>query len=299
MRKSILQILFISTISSSCKIYYKTSDVDAQLKGAVGNVNTNCNDVLTKLKTLQGSYAAITCPSESEPFKTASRLSTEVASGQQEIASMQKTVNDAYSAFTLYTKGKDKIASGTAEWKKFKTTKKLVKSTMKSLQSKGETTIKKATEFNTYISAEIVPKVQVCETKSYLVNVEKSMPDLPKAKQDLSAHVTKYTMQLNGFEKRAGSAHPTEMQQLRDDLKKLKEEIPKLDLIQTEIQTGIATFKGATLQKDKIYSCSDDWKIVAQCNATLSKAQSDMNAMQSSIQSTITHMQSIIDSVKQ
>ena len=294
--------VFIYSISfillTSCKIYYKTSDVDAKLKGAVQNVNTNCNDVLSKLKTLQGSYASIMCPSDTDPFKTAGKLSSEVATGQKEIAGMQKTVNDAYGTFTQYTKGKDKIASGTEEWKKFKQTKKLVKSTMKSLQSKGEATIEKATAFNAYIIKEIVPKVQVCETKSYLTNVEKTMPDFPKVKQELTSHVKKYTLQLSMFEKKVGSTHPNEMQQLHDDLKKLKDETPLLDQAQQELTKAISDFKSATVNKDQIYSCSPDWTIVSSCNASLGKVQSDLNSLQSRIQSTVTHMQSVIDSVK-
>ena len=296
--KSKFFFLLLTLLFSSCKIYYKTSDVDSKLKGAVQNVNTNCNDVLSKLKTLQGSYASMTCPSETDPFKTASKLSTEVASGQKEIAGMQKTVNDAYGSFTQYTKGKDKIASGTEEWKKFKTTKKLVKSTMKSLQSKGEATIEKATAFNAYIIKEIVPKVQVCETKTYLSNVEKTMPDFPKVKQELSAHLKKYTLQLSLFEKKVGGTHPNEMQQLHDDLKKLKDETPILDQIQQELTKAISDFKSATVHKEQIYSCSTDWSIVNNCNTSLGKVQSDLNGLQSRIQATVNHMQSVIDSVK-
>lgn len=290
--------LLLTLLFSSCKIYYNTSEVDSKLKSAVQNVNTNCNDVLSKLKTLQGSYASMLCPSETDPFKTASQLSAEVAFGQKEIAGMQKTVNDAYGSFTQYTKGKDKIASGTDEWKKFKTTKKLVKSTMKSLQSKGEATIEKATSFNAYIIKEIVPKVQVCDTKSYLSNVEKTMPDFPKVKQELSAHLKKYTLQLSMFEKKVGGTHPNEMKQLHDDLKRLKDETPLLDQIQQELTKTISDFKSATAQKEQIYSCSADWSIVNNCNTALEKVQSDLNGIQSRIQATVNHMQSIIDSVK-
>lgn len=292
-------LLCSSVLLTSCKVYYKTSDIDNKLKGAVANVNTNCNDVLSKLKTLQGSYAEIHCPSDQEPFKTATQLSGEVSEGQQKIAEMQRTVNDAYGSFVQYTKGKDKIASGTEEWKKFKVTKKLVKTTIKTLQKKGEATIEKATEFNAFIVKEIVPKVQVCETGSYLKNVEKTMPDFPKAKQELSQQLKKYTVQLSLFEKKAGASHPSELQQLTDDLKKLKEEVPKLDQIHEELLKAITDFKSATIGKEKIYSCSSDWSIVNTCNSSLSKSQADLNGIQARINATAAHMQGVIDSMKQ
>lgn len=295
---SLLILLVNFLLLSSCKVYYKTSDVDAKLKASVTNVNTNCNDILVKLTTLLGAYGALQCPSDVDPFKTATRLSIDVATGQEQIVGMQKTVNDAYASFTSYTKGKEKIASGTEEWKKFKSTRKLVKSTIKTLQKKGEATIEKANEFNSYVKAEIVPVVKVCETKSYMNDFEKKLLEFPNIRQDLSAQIKKYGIQLAAFEKRSGSSHPNELQQLKEDLKILREELPILDGIYSDLEKALADFKTATVNKANIYSCAEEYAVVKNCDSIILQAQKELNDIQASIQRTVAHMQSIIDSIK-
>ena len=108
-----------------------------------------------------------------------------------------------------------------------------------------------------------------------------------------------YTQQLALFGKRNGASHPNELQQLNDELKKMKEEVPRLDQIHEELLKTITDFKSATANNEKIYSCSEDWSIVSTCNSALSKSQGELNAIQGRINASVTHMQSVIDSLKQ
>jgi DNA repair exonuclease SbcCD ATPase subunit len=294
-----LALLGLTALFPSCTVYYTTSDIDNSLKTSVTKVNGNIESVLNQLTTLQGAFATIPCNHENEPFLTAHRLSSEVAQGQTELTTLQKSVNEAYQGFKGYTKGKEKISSGSIEWKQLKSTRKLVKKTFKTLQKKGDATIKKAYEFNAYINEYIVPKVQVCEVVSYVSQIQSQLPDPTKLTTEMNTQLQQYSQKIPDIETRWGSSHPGEISALKAELAKLKNVTGQPSQAIKTAQVSIDAFKAATQQIPKLYSCSPNWTLVSDLDQAMRKLQLDLTTIQSEVQQSVARMQSIINSLSQ
>jgi uncharacterized protein CbrC (UPF0167 family) len=292
--------ILVGLFTSSCTVYYNTKDVDKTLKSSVDQVNSNCNDLSAKLNSLLGLFAAMNCPSEQEPIKSATTMASEVEAGKKEMVRIQQEANKSYADFQKFTSGKDKIASGTAEWKQFKSTKKWFKKNLKQLQKTGETTIKKAEAFNVYINENIVTTVKVCVPKDYIKNVEKSIQDFPAYKSNIDMQLARYKEQVSTFSKgQVGTAHPDKIKLLQDDLAKLTELAQSIDGFALKLKDIVKAFVKATQPLERIFSCADEWKYVTDFDANVQKVQNDMQTIQQNISQILGHMQQIIDQMKE
>ncbi len=147
------------------------------LRSSVESVNANCSSIYIQIETMQKEYLALKCKTDTEPFQTAQQLFIDINTSVTEIQKLKTDINSEYSNFTDFTQGKNSIASNTPEWKKLKQTKKKMKSSIKSLQNKGEETIKKATTFNEYAATKIVPIVIFCDVSLYLTGYKKTIEE--------------------------------------------------------------------------------------------------------------------------
>ena len=290
----VLSILFLS----SCKVYYKTADVDKSIQSSLNQVNGNLNNTLTQLKKLQGSYASITCNAEEEPFLTANRLSSEVLLGQSELEGLQKTMNDAYQSFKDYSKGKEQITSGSAEWKQLKMTRKSIKTSVKGLKKKGQATIDKATELNAYINAQIVPKVQVCVPETYIGQMKKQVPDPKNLTNELNTKLNQYAKTISDVEAGYGSTRPKEIDSLKMEWNNLQNMASQPQQVLMSVDKAIAAFQAATVGISQIYSCASNWRLVKEVDEALQTAANELSSIQNRMQQSVTHMQQLIQRIQ-
>lgn len=288
-------LIFFLSFLSSCKFYYNTSEVNAKLNASVNSVNAQCNEVITKINTLQGTFASIPCKSNNEPFKSAALLSEEINLGKATITNELKIVNEAHASFKESTKGKNAISSGTPEWGVLKTTKKSIKKTLKSLQKNGATTIETATKFNKYLNEYVMPFVKVCQTSSYVVQSQSSLNQYKKIKENLLTQTKEFSVQVASFEQKYGKDFPNQLMEIKNDLTIILSSVPLLDRIYTKTNEAIQTFTNKTANLPTIYSCAENWVLVTDLDAAFQKSQTEIDAIQLQINTAQNHIQTIFN----
>jgi hypothetical protein len=289
-------LILLIIIVTSCKIVYKTADVNSTLSKSVNDVNTNYSSISGKISAMQNEYLNLNCKTDLPPFETAKKMSDDITNSVQDLLKLKNTINDEYKNFSTYSKGKSEIASGTVEWKKFKITKKNMKSSASNLQKKGEETIEKATAFNKFVTISIAPIVQFCDVAVYNTKFKETVDSLGKIQLALNAQLKKYEGQVNLITQQY-AAKAEKCKSMQDDIKKMSEEKNRITDIKASIQLTVDQFKSKTRGRQKIYSCSADWVIVTQAESQLLAQQNLLNEIQQNIAALSAHIQGIVNTI--
>ena len=296
------RITFISALYivllSSCTLYTTTVEIDAQLKSSLVSVNSNSSSFLTKVADMEKEYLALKCKTEVAPFSDAKTKLEGINAEVKQMNQIRTEINNEYANFISYSKGKSKISSGTEEWKKLKGTKKKMKSLVGELQKKGNKTVKSATEFNQYVTENIVPIVQYCDINAFNVKFSQIQTNLEKNEQELIVQLKKYETQFSRINLRFNGSSPDKCEALKNDLLKLNEEKKKLIEIRLQIEESATSFKNQTNGKTKVYSCSNEWESVNKVTSDFKNYENDLGTLQATVQGLVQHMQSILDTLK-
>jgi hypothetical protein len=102
---------FLTLINSSCTFYYKTSDIDTNLKNAVSQINSNYSTAQNKVNTTQNEFKAMKCNSETLAIKKAKDYLESMENSMAELNEIKANVNSEYAVFVKYSKGKTQIQS--------------------------------------------------------------------------------------------------------------------------------------------------------------------------------------------
>jgi hypothetical protein len=290
--------ILLPVLLSSCTLYTTTSEVDAQLKSTVASVNSNSTSFLTKVADMEKEYLALKCKTDVAPFSVAKTKLDAIDEEVKQMNQLRTEINNEYTTFTSYSKGQIKISSDTDEWKKLKGTKKKMKSLVGELQKKGNKTVKSATDFNLFVTENIVPVVQYCDVKAYNLKFIQILSNVEKNEQELIAHLKRYETQVSKISLRFNGSYLDKCEALKSDLLKLNEEKNKLAQIRISIEQSTTIFANQTNGKIKVYSCSNEWESVNNVTRDLQKHQNDLGSLQASVQGLVQHMQTVLDSLK-
>ena len=285
-------------MNSACVVQYNVTDTATKLKSSVESVNANCSSIYTQIETMQKEYLSLKCKTDTEPFQTAKQLLMDINSSVTEVEKLKTSINNEYSNFTDFTKGKNTIASNTPEWKKLKQTKKNMKSNLKSLQETGEETIKKATKFNEYASTNIVPIVSFCDVSLYLIGYKQTIEDFNTVRKNAALDFIKYKTQVTEASNQYRSSQPNKIQILTDNVQLMQSELARLDIIESAIQNAINQFKKETKGKQKIYSCSSDWESVIRVESAMASQQKELSNLQNKIQTIALEIQNTVNTLE-
>lgn len=296
--KSFCVLLFTASLTA-CSVYYKTSDINNKLKSSVQNVNANCDKLTGQINSYQIEYASIHCNKKSPELIESERLFSEINGHLSQLNNYRDKTRDEYENFVKYTKGKDKIQSGTPEWKKFKVTKKQFKSDLKTIQSIGEETVEKAEKLNKYVTVNVVPKIQKCVVADYSKSFKKAIDSLNVLQEKLPNQIKSYSNQVEGFTKMFELTHPDKCRELTAELAKLQVVNNELSIITKKVQSIQEEFNARTKGVDLIYSCSTDWEVVMNAQSNLNLEQQRLNELNARIQQVHVQIQNIINSLKQ
>lgn len=295
MKKVFVIPLLFSLIG--CKFYYNTSDVNNKLNSALKNVNSNCERLSGQIKNYQLEYLKLNCDDSTFEQKKALSMFEEINLSLKQISSYKLMTKNEYFKFLNYTKGKDKIQSGTSEWKSFKNSKKQIKRALKAIQKIGNVTVRKAEELNKLVSEEIAPKIQKCVVSDYQKSIKSVVDSLIKLQLELPAKINDYSNKVSVIKNKFLSSFPNQCQDLDSQLSKLKELSLDLSSIVDKV-TGISReFQSKTKGVEYIYSCSSDWSYVMKVEQDIKNEQSNLNnlrmkmqAIQNQIQTTVSQM---------
>ena len=295
--KFIIPIFILSL--SSCSVYYKTSDIQNKLNLSNENVRSNVDKLTQQINTYQSDYKSLQCNLQKAEFKEAARLFSEVNTSLNELLGFKKKVNDSYNDFVNYTKGKEKIQSGTSEWKRFKETKKQFTKDLKSIESIGKETVSKAEILNKYVTENVVPKIQKCIVADFSKSFKKAVDSLNVLQLKLPNQIKSYSNQVAGITKKFQLTRPDKCKELTDEMSKLNDVSKELSLITKKVQTLQDDFNKSTKGVEFIYSCSSNWDLVMNAESNLKLEQQHLNDLNAKIQQIHGQMQIIIDSMNQ
>lgn len=279
---------------TSCSVYYTTSEVDSSLKSTVDQVNATIQKLDGQLATMEKEFQEIQCDQKSPDFVRACEMLSGIDAEMKEIAQQRVAVNSIYVQFKDYTKGKDKIQSGTPEWEKVKDAKDALKSTLENIQNDGNAVVENATAFNAFVTKSIVPTIQLCDVAQYTKQFEKAISDLTVNQKEVGNQLTQYQKQVAELIAKYSTTKPALCKELSTDLQKINTDVTQISLIKMNLQMAVNAFKTSTQGSAKIYSCSNDWKVVTYAETAVKTQQKEANALQQSIQTTATHLQTIV-----
>ena len=297
--KIIILLLIITITHSSCKVYYDVNTLNSKLKSSVENENQNCTSVTNKISAMQTDYLKLNCKSVEKPFQIAKQLLYETDVLVKVMSKYQMNINNEYENFKEYTNGKTKIESGTQEWKKFKFTKKAIKSNIKMLQSKGNDAVKKAKAFNKYANEDILKNIQYCDVPSFNSKFDEMLLNLDKSHKTFVEQLTEYESKMEDMTNKFNQVFPDQCKLLNEDFQKIKSGKERFEYIKSDVQLCVNKFKISSAGKQIIYSCASDWEMVNKAEKDITAKQADLNNLQQNIQSLINHMQTVINTMQQ
>ena len=290
---------FVALSLTSCSVYYTTSEVDSSLKSTVDQVNATIQKLDGQVATMEKEFQEIQCDQKSPDFVRAYEMLTSIDAEMKAIGEKRMFVNQIYVQFKDYTKGKDKIQSGTPEWEKVKDAKVALKSTLENIQNNGNAVVENATAFNAFVTKSIVPTIQLCDVAQYTAQFEKAISDLTVNQKEVGNQLTQYQKQVAELVAKYSASKPALCKELSADLQKINTDVTQISRIKMNLQMAVNSFKTNTQGKTKIYSCSSDWKIVSDAETAVNAQQKEANALQQSIQTTATHMQTVVQALGQ
>lgn len=298
-KSTLISSSLIALSLTGCSVYYTTSEVDSSLKSTVDQVNATIQKLDGQVSTMEKEFNEIHCDQKSTDFVKAYEMLSGIDAKMKAIGEQRLFVNQLYSQFKDYTKGKDKIQSGTPEWEKVKDAKVALKSTLENIQNDGNAVVENATAFNAFVTKSIVPTIQLCDVAQYTTQFEKAISDLTVNQKEVGNQLTQYQKQVAELIAKYSTTKPALCKELSADLQKINTDVTQISRIKINLQMAVSAFKTGTQGKTKIYSCSNDWKVVTDAETAVKAQQKEANALQQSIQTTATHLQSIVQALGQ
>lgn len=302
--KNYRKIFFLTLITSvlglfsSCVLQYNTAETNASFKSSVANVDENCTSITKQVAAMQNEYLSLKCKTDAEPFQTAQKLLAEVNSSVAEINKIKTEVNKEFDNFSKYSKDKKTIASNTPEWDNLKQTRKKMKAYVKSLEKLGEETLKKATTFNVYATASVVPSIQLCDVQNYLLKYDQTMASFTKSQETAYADLKKYQLEIKNATSKYQTSQAIKIQTLTLSIQAMEAEIDKLEGIKIAVVNAVNQFKRETRGKQKIYSCSPDWEIVQRVESAVSAEQKEIQNVQSKLVEIAAQIQNTVNTLE-
>jgi hypothetical protein len=261
-------------------------------------VNSNCDKLSGQINTYQTEYLKLNCSNATTEQKQATVMFDEINASLSSMSSFKKITNDEYTKFLTYTKGKDKIQSGTTEWKSFENTKKQFKSALKSIQKTGELTVKKAEDLNKFVSEQIAPKIQKCVVADYYKGIKQASDSLTRFEKELPIKIDEYTNKVSKMSNTFQETNPDKCKELAVELSKMKELNKELKLIVNKVKLIERDFLIKTKGVEYIYSCSSDWSLIMKIEQEVKNEQTNLYSLQAKMQTIQTQIQTIVSQLK-
>jgi hypothetical protein len=287
---------FLTLINSSCTFYYKTSDIDTNLKNAVSQINSNYSTAQNKINTTQNEFKAMKCNSETLAIKKAKDYLESMENSMAELNEIKANVNSEYAVFLKYSKGKTQIQSNSDEWKKLKQTKKALKGASKDFKRKGNSLKKIASDFSEFTSKEL-GSIQYVDVAIYNKKFDDLQGEFTNQEKELALKVKNNETEVTQIISKKTDTQAQKCKLLQEELSKVLEEKKKVSNLKTKISQSITSFKTSTTGTSRIYSCSTEWEIVKKTEENMNEYQLELQRIIQSLSQIHAHMQEIITSM--
>jgi hypothetical protein len=291
-------MVFFSSLAS-CTVYYTTQEVDNSLKSTVDQVDGYISKAVVQVEQLKSQYNEITCDRKPEAMAQADQMLLVLEGQMMQIERLQNKVNHEYQVFKSETKGKEKIQSGTPQWKQMKLTKKNLKDIVKELEGLGESVVMTATEFNQYVTSTVIPAIQYCDVNAYVIELDQAMKSLQHSQKEANEGLKRYQGKIAAITRQFGPTEPIKCKELNGHLSALKAHVAEIDLVVQNVQNAIDLFKKNTGEFKKLYSCNSNWMHVSKVQEEMKNQQQQLAMINLNLQAKGAEIQSIINSLGQ
>jgi hypothetical protein len=296
-RMARLLVLFSSIFG--CTVYYTTQEVDSNLKSTVDNVNANISKAIVQATAIKSEYNQISCDERTPAMMTADQMLLDLDFQMTQIESRQNKLALEYFKFTEYTKGKDKIQSGTEEWKQVKQTKANIKGILNELEILSKSYSKTANENSANVTNSVVPSVQMCDVAVYTSQFEEALKSLSKSQNEAKDGLKNYEETIAAVNHQYSKTHSQKCDLLFSHLSLIKSNVNQITLVKQNMQKAIDEFKTNTRGIQKLYSCNSKWIYVTDAENAVAQQKKDFEEINKIIQTNSAQIQTIIDSLRE
>ena len=284
-------IFLFTTSGCLVKTYYSTAQVDESFR-------VNCNQALNSLSNLENQlnklemkYHEIQCDNKTANLKKSDSMLLQLEAEMNEIQQLKGKINQEYQNFQNYTRGKDKIVSGSPEHKALKITRSTLKSTIALLQEKGDLMVKNAEAFTNFTTHNVVPEIRVCVVADFKSQIQNAIQQLNQSQQQLQSQNNQYQKDVTDYTALHQAKKPEKIIALKNVLQQLNEADKEISAVLISMKSIYDAFDQATLGNVTVNSCSRYWEHVTQAESNLKIEQSKFDLIQSKIQKTVDQLQ--------
>ncbi len=291
---SFSSFLILVQLLSGCVFYYKTAQIDDQLKSNITQANANYNQLSTEVNDIKMEIFRMNC-SESYPIIERGNIKLQaLENSANNLNTINSKITKEYENFKSYTSGQDQIASNTVEWKKLKSTKKNVKKEIKNYEKEAQNTVKLADVFQRFLTDSIMTNVSYFDLANHKEKYRTSMSSLKRQLLMYTDEMKRLESEVTKIIEVKSIAFPELSTLLQEELNTTKQNYSKLSIIIGTAQDAWSRFNSRTAYKDRIYSCSVDWSIITQLESELSDFQRELSETQNAINANNLKIQELI-----
>lgn len=291
---SFASFLILVQLLSGCVFYYKTAQIDDQLKSNITQANANYNQLSTEVNDIKMEIFRMNC-SESYPIIERGNIKLQaLENSANNLNTINSKITKEYENFKSYTSGQDQIASNTVEWKKLKSTKKNVKKEIKNYEKEAQNTVKLADVFQRFLTDSIMTNVSYFDLANHKEKYRTSMSSLKRQLLMYTDEMKRLESEVTKIIEVKSIAFPELSTLLQEELNATKQNYSKLSIIIGTAQDAWSRFNSRTAYKDRIYSCSVDWSIITQLESELSDFQRELSETQNAINANNLKIQELI-----
>ncbi|HIN39117.1 MAG TPA: hypothetical protein EYM84_02455 [Flavobacteriales bacterium] len=247
---------------TSCVIYYKTADIESTIQEFRKAVNNNHASAQKTFNEQEAFFNNFRNRATEEPYASAKKRLETIRSGMQEINRAKLAADNTYEEFKSYSKGKDKIASNTEEWKLFKQTKIKMKASQNEMQGLFDTFSKSAEEYHQYVEESVMPFIRRFNVADYL-NTYKEAGDKIAQSQQASLEVVKKNRDvLNGISRNLEDRDIDPYPRLYEQLRLMDRELRQLTRTEQNLRALMREFSLQTKGFTEIWTSFPEWPAI-------------------------------------
>jgi hypothetical protein len=268
---------------SSCVFYYKTAQIDDQLKSTINQGTANYTQISAEVTKAKTAIDEMNCDETYSFIRGGKEKLNDLEQSVNLLSSFNAKIIAEYDNFKSYTKGIEQIGSNTPEWKKLKSTRKFVKKEISNYEKEGEKTVKLAEEFQKYFDDSILPNVNYVNLKEHKELYKNGISQIKNQLVQFNNEIESYEAKIKNIILLKSSDFPELCEQLDAECIKLKANYDELKHILETAQFTWNNFNVMTKNKELVYSCSNDWYIIPSIQGQIADLNRELNFQQEKI----------------
>ena len=175
----------LGCLLGSCVLYHPTGRVQKELKEVQTTLTENHAAAQRVFEECDTYFQQLRNPAREEPYLTARSKLEAVRSDMRSLARVVGEVDKAYDHFCDYSRGMDRIASNTPEWKQLKKTRSAFKTNMKELKPLFENFTASAEGYRNYMEAQVIPGIKRFPIATYQKAYEQGRAEVAANQQQI------------------------------------------------------------------------------------------------------------------